>query len=256
MGKTTNLMAMARLGKILVVNAESGIKARALREHGIPVENIEVFPDPDDPDEELTYDGLEALWMRIREELNEDSKAWVGTGWDSITEIQQTMKDLEVKRAVAKAARRGLDRDPFVVDQDNWRTINEQCRSLIRKFRDLPCHFGATALQRREQDPDGQVVYMPAVTPGLQNDLIGWFDVICHCSVTIVDGEEEYRGLFKPHTKFRGKDRFKVLPKWLVAPQFDRIKAYLDDEMTLDDDPVMAEARERFERAQEAEKAA
>lgn len=258
MGKTTNLMAMAKLGKVLVVNAESGIKARALREHGIPIANIEIFPDPDDPTEELTFEGLEALWLRIREELNDDPTSWVGTGWDSVTEIQQKMKDIEVVRSVAKANRRGMERDPFVVDQDNWRTINEQCRSLIRRFRDLPCHFGATALSRREQDSDGTVVYMPAVTPGLQNDLIGWFDIICHCSVAIVgeDQEEEYRGLFKPHTKFRGKDRFKILPKWLVDPQFDRVIQYVDGGITIDKDPVMKEAKKRALAASQAADAA
>jgi hypothetical protein len=244
-GKTTDIMHMAKHGKVWVANAESGIKARALRQYDIPIENIEVFPGED---EELTFDALLGEWKRIREELHEDPDAYFGVAWDSITEIQQVMKDLEMKRSAVKASRRGVERDPFVVDQDNWRTINEQCRQLIRKFRDLPCHFAASALQRREQDQqDGTVVYMPAVTPGLQNDLIGWMDVVCHTETIVVGGEDEFLGLFRPRGKFRGKDRFKMLPVRIVNPTVDRVQAYLDGELTLDTDEEMRALKKRMQ---------
>lgn len=250
-GKTTDLAAMAKHGKIWIANAESGVKARALRQHDIPIENIEIFPDPDNPDEKLTYDGLEAEWKRIREELHADPDAYVGVGWDSITEIQQAMKDIEVKRSALKATRAGREIDPFVVSQDNWRTINEQCRALIRKFRDLPCHFAATALQRREQDNDGSVVYMPAVTPGLQSDLIGWFDIICHTETMIVGGEDVFMGLLRNRGKFRGKDRFKMTPARLVNPAHDRLVLYVNGGLTLDDDDEMNDLKARVERENE-----
>jgi hypothetical protein len=249
-GKTTDVMAMAVFGKVWVANAESGVKARALRrvadELGIeiPIENIEIFPGPG---EELTYDGLEGEWKRIREALHKDPKAYAGVIWDSVTEIQQTMKDLDVARSLMKANRRGLDRDPFIVDQDNWRTVNEQCRALIRKFRDLPCHFAATALERREKDNHGEVVYMPGVTPGLQSDLIGWMDVVCHVEEKVINNEEAYMGLFRNRTVYRGKDRFKVLPAQIVDPTFDRVVAYVNDELTLEDDDRMQRLKSRME---------
>ena len=62
--KTTNILAAAKRGKVWVANAESGVKARALRQRGIPVENIEVFPDPA-KGEVLTYEGLEAEWWEV-----------------------------------------------------------------------------------------------------------------------------------------------------------------------------------------------
>ena len=253
-GKTTDLAAAAKLGKIWIANAESGLKGRALKQFGIPLENIEVFPDPDNEDEELTFDGLEAEWRRIREALHKDPTAYVALGWDSITEIQQALKDIDVTRSVAKANRRGVERDPFVVDQDNWRTVNEQCRQLIRKFRDLPCHFAATALQRREQDNDSQVTYMPGVTPGLQNDLIGWVDIVCHTEVMLVENEEVFMGLFRNHGKFRGKDRFKVLPRRLVNPTFERVHAYVEGELTVDSDEEMQELKERMAAAEAKDK--
>lgn len=240
-GKTTDLLTWARFGKVWVANAESGVKAKAIRQVAgelgieIPLSNIELFPGPG---EELTYDGLEAEWQRIREELHEDPEAYIATDWDSVTEIQQYMKDLEVKRSVIKANKRGVERDPFTVDQDNWRTVNEQCRALIRKFRDLPCHFGASALMRREQD-SGAVVYMPGVTPGLQSDLIGWVDVVCHTSEMLVDNERFFMGSFVNEGMYKGKDRFHMLPRKLVDPTADRVYAYIEGDLTVETDDRM-----------------
>lgn len=251
-GKTTDLMTWASLGKIWVANAESGVKARALKraaaEMGIeiPTGNIELFPGPD---EELSYDGLEAEWKRIREELHKDPQAYVATNWDSVTEIQQAMKDNEVARSLAKANRMGQARDPFVVDQDNWRTVNEQCRSLIRKFRDLPCHFGASALQRREQDSNSRVAYMPGVTPGLQNDLIGWVDVLCHTEEIYVANQLFYMGGFTNEGMFRGKDRFHALPRKLVNPTATRVHAYIEGDLTVESDDEMQALKAAVEAA-------
>lgn len=252
-GKTTDVCAMAKLGRIWVANAESGIKRRALLDHGIPVENIEVFPGPG---ETLSYDGLEKEWMRIRNELTEDPAAYAGVGWDSITEIQQAMKDAAVADSVRRAARAGKDRSPWIVDQDNWRATNEQCRSLIRKFRDLPCHFAASALCRREQDDNSTVVYQPGVTPSLQGDVVLWFDIIGFTSVEEVDGEEEYKALFRPAGKYRGKDRFHQLPKYVANPLFDRVQAYVDGTLTLDKDPEWKIVLDRHARAEEQAAAA
>lgn len=241
-GKSTNIATAANEGKIWICNAESGIKARPLKAMGVSTENIEVFPGPG---EEITFDSLEKEWLRIREELNNDPGAYAATGWDSITEIYKTLLDSVVAKAVVRADRAGKERDPFFVDRADYGVMTEQVRSLVRKFRDLPCHFALTALSRREQDDDGAVIYQPAVTPALQNDLVGWVDIVCVTSVALVDGVEEYRGLFRPHSKFRGKDRLKALPKWLVDPTFERVQAYVDGELTVDTDPVMQEAKER-----------
>lgn len=250
-GKTTDLAAMAHGGRICLINAESGIKRRALLDRGVPVKNIEIFPDPDNPKEEVSYDGLEGLWLRIREELHADPDAWAGVGWDSISEVQKAFTDQERVRANQRYEARGVERDPFIIDQDSRTKVNEQMRSLIRKFRDLPCHFGLTALERRDQDDDGTVSYMPAVTPGIQNDIIGYMDLICVTSVAVIDGEEEYRGLFRQHNKYHGKDRLgNRTPKWLVDPTFDRILEYVDGDASVETDPVMVAARERSLRAE------
>lgn len=243
---------MANLGKVWVVNAESGVKARALRKRGIAVENIEVFPDPES-DEVITFDSLEAEWLRIREALEADPDAYVGTVWDSVTEIHKLLLDSIVSKAVVRFEKQGKERDPHFIAIEDYGVMTEQVRNLMRKFRDLPCHFAVSALERREQDDDGSVRYVPAVTPKLAVDLIGWMDLVCHTSVAIVDGEEEYRGLFRPHGKYRGKDRLGTMPKWLVDPTFDRVVSYVEEELDVDSDPVMKAAKERAKRQREKE---
>jgi hypothetical protein len=248
-GKTTALAGMANLGKVLIVNAESGVKRRALEAMDVDVDAIEIFPGPD---EEITYDGLEAEWRRMRDALDEDPDSYVGVVWDSVTEIYKALLDNVVEAAVERQKRAGRARDEFFIDRADYGVMTEQVRRLVRRYRDLPCHFGMAALARREQDDDGAVLYLPAVTPALQNDLIGWVDIVCHTSVVHVDGVDEFRGLYKPHGKFRGKDRLRVLPKWLVNPSFDRVVAYAEGDLDVDSDPIMKEAAARAKKAKAA----
>lgn len=243
-GKSTDMAHMAKLGKIWVANAESGFKARALKQFGIPLENIEVFPSEG---EVLSYDSLEAEWLRIREALNEDPDAYIGTVWDSATEIHQALLGDAAKKGYDKAVRQGKDRDQSFVALEDYGIMTNQMRSLVRRFRDLPCHFAISALAKREQDDDGSVAYIPQVTAKLGVDMVGWVDIVCVTQVQEYEdgGDPEYRGLFRPAGKWRGKDRFKMLPKGIVDPTFDRIVAYVDGELTVDDDPVMEAARQR-----------
>lgn len=249
-GKTTNMAAAANRGRMVFINAESGLKARALRQRRINIENIEVFPDPAQ-DEELSFKGLEALWLRMREELHTNPDAYPGgVSWDSITEIHKALLDDVVAAAVLRADRVGKERDPNFIALEDYGVMTEQTRFLMRRFRDLPCDFSCSALLRRDQDDDGSVAYNPAITPKLGIDLVGWMDMVCVCRVALVGGEEEFRGLFRPHGKFRGKDRLGAVPKWLVDPTFERIMKYVDEEDQYDLnnlllDPVMVEARER-----------
>jgi hypothetical protein len=253
-GKTTAAVAMAKLGKVWVANAEAGLKKRALEQHGIPIKNIEIYPDPDDPDESISYEGLESEWKRIREALNKKPGSYVGCVWDSGTEIQQKLLDVLMRQSVLAASRAGRERNPWQASQDNRTETNAQIIQLSRWFRDLPCHFAITTGIRREQDDDGTVIYQPGVTPGVQEALKLHMDLICITSVGSVNGEEEFRGLFRPDGKYQGKDRLNALPKWLIDPQFDRVQAYIDGTLDRDSDPVMEAAR--VAREQEAAKLA
>lgn len=253
-GKTTDVAHMANLGRILYVNAESGIKRRPLAKLGVKVENVVLLPGPN---RLLTFELLEDAFWRMKADLEEDPKAWTGVVWDSLTEIHKKLLDNVVAGAVQKAERLGRDRDRFFIDRSDWGDMTEQVRLLLRRFRDLPCHFAVTALERREQDDeDGKVAYVPAVNPALQADLQLFFDVVCHTTLKEKDGVEEYHGMFRPVGKYKAaKDRLGALPRGLVDPNVERVLAYVTEDLDLDSDPVMQEAlaRRQREAAQAAE---
>jgi len=240
-GKTTAAAHMADLGPVVVVNSEAGLKAKPLRDHGVNVENIEIWPLRGS---RVTVAGLEELHLQLLDRLHSDPDSLAGVVWDSITDIYQVVLEDVVAAAVERQTAAGKDRDPDLIDIKDYGVMTEQVKRLLRRYRDLPCHFAVTALSRREQDDDGAVTYQPAATPALQNSLVGWVDVVAHTSVGLrPDGEEEYMGLFRAQGKYRGKDRFNALPKRLVDPGFHRLVAYVEGELDVDSDPIMKAAK-------------
>lgn len=253
-GKTTDLMRMANLGPIVVISAEGGVKRIALRKVGVDTEQITVLPSKP---EDLTFNWLEDLYWELAAKLQEDPDYIVGVCWDSLTEIVKVLLrnvvDYQLKRAAARGESRIKNAVPGDIlnqsftDLGDYGVMTDQVRKLLRLYRDLPCHFGVSTLMRRDMDDDGRVVYNPAVTPAVQTDLVGMVDVIAVKQLVELDdgGEDEYQGLFRPAGKYRGKDRFKQLPKHLVDPHFDRVVGYIVGELNLDNDEVMAAAQQR-----------
>lgn len=250
-GKTTALAAAANLGTLILVNAEGGIKKRPLAKRGINVSNIESVVLAD---YENKYDTLEGLFWQIKDELTTKPGSIVAVGWDSVTEIAKVVLRDVISARVAKAERTGKGSDdPFFTDRSDFGVQTEQLRLLLRRFRDLPCHFGVSALERRDQDDDGAVHYGPAVGPAFATDLFGYMDVVCHTSVSDTYTDEEYWGHFRPVGKYDAKDRLDVIPHaGLVDPWFDRVVGYVNDTLTLEHDPIMGAARERRRAASES----
>lgn len=253
-GKTTDVLRLANLGPTIVISAEGGVKKGALRRMGVDVSNIQVLPAKP---EDLTFQYLEDLYWELAAKFSEDPDYVSGVVWDSITEIHKVLLRNVVNYQIERAVRRGESRikgaapgdmlNQAFTDLSDYGIMTDQVRTLLRRYRDLPCHFAVTALQRRDVDDDGRVVYGPAVTPAVSNDLVGMVDVVIVKSIKEFadDGEDEYRGLTRPVGKFRGKDRFKVLPKYLVDPFADRVVAYINETTNVDDDEVMQAASAR-----------
>lgn len=250
-GKTTNAARMANAadaqgvpknkGKILVVNAEGGLKIRALKRRGVNTDRIVVWPDPR-KHQRATHAGLDQIFRNVRSDLIKDPESWYGVCFDSVSEIHVAILDSVQAKRVKKIADQGKDVDPDFVDLSDYGTMSKLFRDILRKFRDLPCHFVCTALERRDIDKDtGKPQYGPAVTPGLQSDLLGYVDFVLMCKAEDEDGP--YRALTRANSRYRAKDRFDVLPKVMVDPYFDRIVAYVMGEMDMEDpstDPEQA----------------
>lgn len=239
--KTSNLAALARLGKIVAIDSEAGLENSPLEDLGIPTENIIPFRD-------ITYEALDELHWEIRSKLDEDPGSIVGVTLDSMTEIvaklvEQT-NDAEIERQIRKMQRRGEDTSglsKFRIDLSSWGVVTEQVRRLVRRYRDLPCHIGWAALERRDVDQnDGSVSYGPRVNPGLQGDLVGYVGMVAH---TWVDGEdsdgnEQFVAHMRRTGKYVAKDRFHVTPKRMAVPSFDRLVGYMNGELTVETDPI------------------
>jgi len=246
-GKTTALAAMANIGRVLYVDAESGIKRRPLERLGVNVGNIQRLQFED----ALSFGELEDAFWQLKRDLEEDSESWAGVVWDSGTEIYHALLDSLVGKRVDKASRAQASGrnvaevmgNRFFIDRDDYGVMSEQIRFLLRRFRDLPCHFGIAFLERRDQDDrTGTVRVGPAITPGLQADVIGWHDVVCRTSF---DADANlFLGTFRPEGVRQGKDRYGMLPTHMVDPSMARIVEYISGELNEDDDPVQKQLGE------------
>lgn len=256
-GKTVALAAATKGGRVLVINAEGGLKKRSLLAHGAVLENLVIYPKPGQP---LTYEGLEQVFWTVKQDLERNPKSWYAVGWDSVTDIAQTLLDSVSDERVAKARGRGVSMstiDSFFVDRGDYGTMSKMLTRLLRRFRDLPCHFIATALERRDVDEDtGKTTYGPAVSPAVQTSLLGYVDVVLWCKKPDED-RDYYRGAVRGG-KGRAKDRLSILPDVLVNPTFDRLVAYNEGILNEETDPVQETIREAAEKkaAEAAEKKA
>jgi hypothetical protein len=253
--KTTGAATLANLpgfpphAKLIFINAEGGLKKKALQKRGVDTSRIVVWPDPKSG-ERINRINLDKLYRKIAAMLEEDPDSVIGVVFDSITEIHQAILDFVQEKRVDMIKNSGKPVDEDFVDIADYGTMSKMVRDLLRKFRDLPCHFVVTALERRDIDKDtGKPQYGPAVTPGLQTDLLGYVDFVIMCKAEDEDGPG--RGLTRANSRYRAKDRFDVLPRVMAEPTMERIIGYLMDDITEDDDPAQATLPVKAAKAQD-----
>lgn len=242
-GKTTDALlatvpAAAAGSKILVINAEGGLKVKALQRHGVDPSLVRLWPNPNRP-VPITHRRLDRLYRTIKADLMADPNSWYAVVFDSGTDIVESMVGFIGDKRVAKAREGGLDIDEidaFATDRNDYGTMSKMFRDILRKFRDLPCHILITALERRDEDEDTKrVMYGPAVSPGIQSSLLGYVDIVL--ATKAEDETSPFRALTRKSARHRAKDRFGILPEVLVDPTFPRVLAYYNGELTEDTDP-------------------
>lgn len=257
-GKTTDAVAMANIWrgepadkhKVLVINAEGGLRKQALRNRGIDISRVVMWPDPEHlvP---ITRPALDEVFQRVKADLEADPESWGGVVFDSATEIHTALLEFAQQKRVSQVQRRGVEVDPDFIDRADYGTMSKLFRDVLRKFRDLPCYFAVTALERRDVDEDtGKPQYGPAVTPGIQNDLLGYMDMVVMTKSEDEDGP--FRALTRSNSRYRAKDRFDILPRVLVNPTFDRIDAYVKGTLTEEKDQAQRLLSQRAASAQDA----
>lgn len=241
-GKTTGACRLANKfshlpagkGKILVINAEGGLKLKALRKRGIDTSRVVLWPDPK-KHQRVTHSALNTIHNRVKSDLMADPDSWGGVVFDSATEIHVAFLDSVQEKRVQTIKNKGQEVDEDFVDIADYGNMSKMFRDVLRKFRDLNCHFVITALERRDVDKDtGKPQYGPAVTPGIQSDLLGYVDFVLMCKAEDEDGP--FRALTRANSRYRAKDRFDILPKVMVDPFMDRILDYVNEVLTPETD--------------------
>lgn len=251
--KTTDSAFMANIPgatRVLIINAEGGVKKSALKKRGVNTDKIVVWPNPKNP-EPITHKTLDRIYHRVKADLARDPESWTGVVIDSSTDVLTAILDTVQAKRVNAVKMKGADVDEDFVDISDYGTMSKMFRDLIRKFRDLPCHVVITALERRDVDKDtGKPQYGPAVTPGVQTDLLGYVDFVLMCKAEDEDGP--FRALTRANSRYRAKDRFDVLPRVMAEPTFDRLVGYLTGELEEGTDPVQAKISDKTAHAQDA----
>lgn len=263
-GKTTAAAFMANLpgdGDVIVINAEAGFKKRPLRALGVKIEYLKIWNPPGDGI--ITYEKLERLYYRTAARLREDPKCVKGVIMDSGTEITNKILEgasltmWEREQRNTRKAEEDKRYSPEVTQIEDYGLMTSQMRKLIRKFRDLPCHFAMTALETEAQG-EGEFSHSkkqaaPEFTPKLRTSILGYVDVALRLSSeTLPVGDQEQETLItartKPSALVRGKDRLGVLPRDMPEPRFDRLVEYINGDVVWADDevfPLYAQVRER-----------
>jgi hypothetical protein len=242
-GKTSNAAFMALLGKVYLVDVESGAKAKALRGLGIPTKNIVLVP-------VNSYQDLDDFYWSVKNELATDPDSVAGIIFDSYSEIHDQLIREQVDKRHAKAVRKAtnaqgtlvmdVDDNEFLVELSERGIVTEQLRTLTRRFRDLPCHCAFVALAKRDVDPDGGgVVYLPQLPPKFGAQLRGFVDIVCYTSQAEgIDEPSGYLGVCRELGKYRGKDRLGGTLPVTAFPSFDRLVSVVFDDMDLTKDPI------------------
>lgn len=246
-GKTTDGLRMTELAsgkkqRVLLIDAEAGAKKQALKQRGVDVSRVDVWPTEEDGGPgALTFEGM----FDLADDLREQAEFYIGWMWDSGTEITKRLLDNVTADARVKDAQLGKARGRFQVNLEDHGVASAMLRELLRKFRDLPMHGVITALERRDVDNDtGRVKYGPAMAPAMANDAAGLVDLVIYKTVDQLGDRSIRSGHSVPTTIRRAKDRYGVLPPKLADPYFDRIVQYVNGDLTRDSDPVQKEIRE------------
>lgn len=272
-GKTTAAAFAANLpgdGITVFINAESGLKKAALRRLGVDTSKIMIWPDRE-KGETFTFDSLERLLFRLAHALRVRPGSIKVVSFDSLTEGSVSLMEEITTRAfdkdnnlsdAQKQRRIAMDKkmreSRFETQLQDFGMMTSQGRTLVRGFRDLPCHFVATALERDDAVSDDGLVKQigPELTPKLSTSVRSYVDVVFRLSAeTLKTGPTTQETLITAETqtslRLQTKDRLGVFPVQMMSPTFDRIHRYTQEDLTEDTDPEIARHREIRDRAEQ-----
>jgi hypothetical protein len=126
---------------------------------------------------------------------------------DSLTDVSE----LALMETLESVHKDNPKRDRTKPDIEHWGRVKIIVQEVIRSFRDLPCKFIATALEREVKDDVSKRYVTPALSGQMAIQAGAYFNIIGRLASEEVDGKVVRRMTFQPVNGILAKDRSETL---------------------------------------------
>lgn len=207
-GKSTSLASLAHGGKVAIADTENSLRLKALKQRGIPTENLLIWTD-------WSYSGMEQFYVTVKAQLEDEPGSIFAVGIDTGTALTQWLLEEAVRDSLATPAmmKAHPGRTSLEVFRDDYGTLAEMVRSTItRKIYQLPCHVVITAHARRGENENGNVRVGPDFPPAVQSALMTYSDWVLRLTREEKKANDPIRFIRSaPRGNVEAKDRYGVL---------------------------------------------
>jgi hypothetical protein len=177
----------------------------------------------------ITYDEVEEVYQHLKTTLAKGTCEYKLVWWDGLTLFQNRVLIDEIMRDVVAQNPR---QEEFVPSMREYLINMNTLARYVRQFCELDINFGMSAHVISDTDPDGKIVYVPAIQGKDMPALIaGYANVVSYMS--LVDdpnnkGKKIRRCLFVQEGKYTAKDRFHALGHHVDNPTVPTIIGKID----------------------------
>jgi hypothetical protein len=168
------------------------------------------------------YDAVRSVYEWMVEDLLPKNKLPKWFVWDSVTLFQDRSL---IDDITWEAHQQNPNQSEFVPSQREYLIDHNRIKTWIRRFVKLPCNCLFTFHVAVDEDPEGNLIYMPAVQGrsagvSMSSIVTGYLNVVGYMDV--VDNKRKI--LFQPSNEFYAKDQFHALGKVMTDPTLPKIE--------------------------------
>ena len=128
---------------------------------------------------------LENLYNTLFKSISDGKMYYKTVAIDSLSELA----DLDMRDIMKDAYSRNPDKvDKDVPSQREWGKSRAHMRTIVRAFRDLPCHVIYTAQVATLQEEGQPTKYFPGFSGKLRTEIPGFMDVVGYLTTEVDQG--------------------------------------------------------------------
>lgn len=251
-GKSSSSAFMANTpgeGVVLAVSMENGLKLGPLKQLGVNVDSIKLWPPDPTRAANLTYEDLDKLYFQCANQLRKAPGSIKGVIFDTWSVASYALLEGAAEFQVERSKRGNNPRESArAIELQDYNTLLKDCRDIINKFAGLPCHLAIVCQEADNVPGEGEFKgfkqYAADVAGSKSRPLMyaAVDQAIRLTAETVVTGDTESEILVEGYAAksktLRVKDRFHVLPPVMPEPRFDRLLEYYQGTVLPSTDPV------------------